>query len=90
MASSRPHYFKSWLLFFLVASIGGAVAGGIVGVVVGGAMGAGEMPLDRVVQICKVLGFVVSMPISFFTFRWSVRTCIVDAMPDGGTPPERR
>jgi uncharacterized membrane protein len=87
MTSSRPNYLKSWMLFFLIASVGGALAGGVFGAVAGGMMGAGGVPLNRVVQICKIIGFVVSMPISFFTFRWSVRTYIVEAMPPASTQP---
>ena len=81
MASFQPNYLKSWFLFFLVASIGGALVGGLFGVVTGGVMGAAGFPSDRIVLICKILGFFVSVPISFFTFRWSVRTYIVDQLP---------
>jgi len=66
---------------FLVASIGGALVGGVFGVVISGVIGAAGVPTDRIVLICKILGFFVSMPISFFTFRWSVRTYIVDQLP---------
>ncbi|MBB5358592.1 ABC-type antimicrobial peptide transport system permease subunit [Rhodanobacter sp. ANJX3] len=81
MASFKPHYLKSWFLFFLVASIGGGLVGGLFGVITGGVMGAAGVPLDRIALICKILGFLVSVPISFFTFRWSVSTYIVDQLP---------
>lgn len=81
MASFKPNYLKSWFLFFLVASIGGGLVGGLFGVITGGVMGAAGVPLDRIALICKTLGFLVSVPISFFTFRWSVSTYIVDQLP---------
>ncbi len=86
MASFRPNYLKSWFLFFLVASIGGALVGDLAGVVAGGVMGAAGVATDRIVLIGKILGFFVSVPISFFTFRWSVKTYIVDQLPQ--CPPE--
>jgi len=81
MASFKPNYLKSWFLFFLVASIGGGLVGGLFGIITGGVMGAAGVPLDRIALICKILGFLVSVPISFFTFRWSVSTYIVDQLP---------
>jgi cation transporter-like permease len=81
MAWFQPNYAKSRVLFFLVASIGGALVGGVLGVVISGVMGAPGVPTDRIVLICKILGFFVSMPISFFTSRWSVRTYVVDQLP---------
>lgn len=87
MTSPNRHYLKSWLLFFLIATIGGAVAGGILGVVGGGVMGAGAVPMDRIILVCKILGFLAGMPISFFTFRWSVRTYIVEPMLESAAQP---
>jgi integral membrane sensor domain MASE1 len=88
MASTHPGYLKSWFLFFLVASVSGGVVGAVVGMVAGGAMGAAGVAMPRIVWICKILGFLVSVPISFFTFRWSVRTYLVDPMLQrAGLPP---
>jgi integral membrane sensor domain MASE1 len=81
-------YLKSWLVFFLVAGISGALVGGLVGMLTGAAMGAAGVPMSRIVWVSRILGFLVSMPISFFTFRWSVRTYIVDPMLQrAGLPP---
>ncbi len=80
MASPRPNYLKSWFLFFLVATLSGAIAGGLLGIVNGAVMGASGVALERIVLISKIVGFVVGIPISFFTFRWSVRTYIIDPM----------
>ena len=80
MTSHNPTYLKSWLLFFLIATVGGAVAGGLLGGVVGAVMGANGMPKGHIVLVTAILGFVVGLPISFFTFRWTVRTYIVEPM----------
>jgi integral membrane sensor domain MASE1 len=88
MATTKPGYLKSWLVFFLVAGIGGALVGGLVGMLTGAAMGAAGIPMSRIVWVSRILGCLVSMPISFFTFRWSVRTYIVDPMLQrAGLPP---
>jgi hypothetical protein len=77
MASPRPDYLKSWFLFFLVATVNGTIAGGLLG---GAVMGASGVALQHIVLISKITSFVVGIPVSFFTFRWSVRTYIVDPM----------
>lgn len=89
MTAPLRDYLKSWLLFFLIATIGGAFAGGLLGVVAGGVMGANGVPIDRIILVCKILGFCAGVPISFFTFRWSVRTYIVEAtLERAQRPPE--
>lgn len=88
MASKNQGYLKSWLLFFVVASIGGAVAGGLFGLMAGGVMGAAGVSLPRITLVSRIVGFCISVPISFFTFRWSVRTYIIDPMLQrAGLPP---
>lgn len=87
MASPQAGYLKSWFLFFLIATVGGAIAGGLLGVVGGGVMGASGVPMERIIQISRILGFLAGVPISFFTFRWSVRTYIVDPMRESAIPP---
>jgi mannitol-specific phosphotransferase system IIBC component len=75
-----PAYFKSWLLFFLVATIGGAVVGGVLGAIIGAILGLNQVPLERIPIITGAVGFLIGIPISFFTFRWAVRTWIVEPL----------
>ena len=88
MRSPLPTYLKSWFLFFLIASLGGGIAGGVLGVISGGMMGAFGAPTDRIVGVVKILAFIAAVPISFFTFRWSVSRYIVGPMlARAGLPP---
>ena len=62
-------YFKAWLLFFLVATVGGGVVGMIVGSFVAAFLGAGRMSLQQMTRVLQVIGFVIAIPISYVTFR---------------------
>ena len=65
--------FVNWLLFFLVSVIGGAVAGAVGGGIVGGLLGAVGQPM-RAIQIASgVAGFVLGLPVSYLTYRWTVK-----------------
>ncbi len=75
-----PAYFKSWLIFFLIASCGGAVAGGVGGAIVGAVMGLTHSSSDDIRLVVSVLAFLAALPVSFFAFQWSVKTWIVKPM----------
>ena len=77
MTSQGLPYIKSWLLFFLVATVGGGIVGMVVGAVVGGVLGAVGVPIGTISIVCTVAGLIVGIPISFFTFKWSVSKYIV-------------
>jgi putative flippase GtrA len=62
-------YFKGWLFFFLVATVGGGILGMIIGSFVAAFLGAGGMPLQQMTRILQIVGFVIAIPISYITFR---------------------
>ncbi|HEY2711738.1 MAG TPA: hypothetical protein VGI60_04425 [Chthoniobacterales bacterium] len=63
-------YFKAWLLFFLVATVGGGVIGMIIGSFVAAFLGAGGMSLP---QMTRVLRSSVSLsPFRFLTSLFGV------------------
>lgn len=62
-------YFKAWLIFFLVATVGGGIVGLIIGGFVAAFFGAGGMPLEQMTRILQIVGYVLVMPISYVTFR---------------------
>lgn len=80
MQTSAISYAKSWLLFFLIATVGGGLLGVIIGAVLGAFLGVAGIPLASIKLICGAVGFVIGLPISFFTFQWSVRTYIVNPL----------
>jgi hypothetical protein len=86
MQTSAIPYVKSWLIFFLVATIGGGLLGVVIGAVLGGFLGAAGVSISSIRLICGVVGFVVALPVSFFTFQWSVRTYIVNPLLDASSP----
>ena len=65
-------YIKSWAIFFVLAFIGGAVAGGVLGAIVGAILGAAGVSARTIQLLAGGLGFLVSMPISYFCFRFAV------------------
>ena len=73
-------YLKSWLLFFLVATVGGAILGAVIGAIIGFFLGAAGIPMPTIVLVTAAVSFLASLPISFFTFQWSVRTWIVNPL----------
>jgi hypothetical protein len=62
-------YFKAWLLFFLIATVGGGIVGIIIGSFVAAFLGAGGMPLPQMTRVLQIVGFVIAIPISYVTFR---------------------
>ena len=62
-------YFKAWLLFFLIATVGGGIVGIVIGSFVAAFLGVGGMPLPQMTRILQIIGFVIGIPISYITFR---------------------
>lgn len=75
-----PHYIKAWLLFFLIATIGGAIAGALCGGILGVGLGIAGVSIGVIKVAGAVAGFLIGMPISYFTFRWVVGEYIVKPM----------
>jgi len=86
MQTSAIPYLKSWLLFFLIATVGGGLLGAVLGAILGAFLGAAGISLLDIKLICGATGFVIGLPISFFTFQWSVRTYIVDPLVRSANP----
>ena len=83
---NEPPYLKAWFLFFLVATLGGAVAGGLLGGILGFALGMAGVPVQTINVIGTIAGFIIGLPISFFTFKWSVRWFILPNLAPPGPP----
>jgi hypothetical protein len=79
-------YLKSWLMFFLIATVGGGVVGAIFGMVLGAILGAAGVSPTSIAPICGVAGFVLGIPISFLSFQWSVRRFVVAPLLRDSSP----
>jgi len=91
---TSPNYTKAWLFFFLIATIGGAIAGGICGGILGAILAVAGVGIGVIKIAGAVTGFLIGMPISYFTFRWVVGEYIVkplilstDKIGTGGLEP---
>lgn len=62
-------YFKAWLLFFLIATVIGGAIGLVIGSAAGAILSARGIPVRELAIVLQILGLVVAMPISYFTFR---------------------
>ena len=69
-------YLKRWIIFFVLSFVGTTVAGAIIGGVAGGisAMVGGALLISIV---AAGLAFLVSLPISYFSFRFAVSKFLV-------------
>jgi putative flippase GtrA len=79
-------YFKAWLFFFLVATVGGGILGIIIGSFVAAFLGAGGMPLPQMTRILQIVGFVIAVPISYVTFRAVVGKYLFPKLEDDSPP----
>jgi hypothetical protein len=79
-------YFKAWLLFFVIATVGGGVLGMIIGSFVAAFLGAGGMPLQQMTRILQIIGFVIALPISYCTFRGVVGKYLFPKIEDDTRP----
>lgn len=66
---SEFDYLKAWLIFFLIATVGGGLIGLIIGSFLAAFLGAGGMSIADVTKILRIVGFVIAIPISYITFR---------------------
>jgi hypothetical protein len=70
--STYVDYLKPWAIFFVITFVAGTVAGAILGGVAGGILGALGAPQRLISFVGGTLGFLVSLPISYFGFRFVV------------------
>jgi hypothetical protein len=76
-------------LFFLIATVGGGLVGMIIGGFVGAFLGAGGMSVTQMTRILQLVGLVIAMPISYFTFRVVVGKYLFPKIEDDDDLPPR-
>jgi len=79
-------YFKAWLLFFLIATVGGGLVGMVIGSFVAAFLGAGGMSLPQMTRILQIVGFLIAIPISYITFRGVVGKYLWPKLEDDEPP----
>jgi putative flippase GtrA len=73
----KPPYIKAWVIFFLIATVGGAILGAIIGAFLGIALTIARVDLGTIKVVAAVIGFLIGIPLSFVTFKWVVSEYIV-------------
>jgi hypothetical protein len=86
-------YFVAWLAFFLTATVSGGIAGAIAGGALGFILGAAGVATSVIGRAAAILGFIVSIPISYGVFRWAVGQFLIRRLtpadlPGPGNPPK--
>jgi hypothetical protein len=62
-------YVKAWLIFFLVATIGGGLVSLILGSFLAAFLGAAGASMQQIANTSRILGFILALPISYVAFR---------------------
>ena len=70
-------FFKAWIIFFVVSQAAGFALGACLGGALGLAMAGGGVDTTMIQIAATGLGFLLSVPISFLCFTWSVQTFVV-------------
>jgi hypothetical protein len=80
MQLPQPRYLQAWIIFFAVTTVAGAIAGAVAGSLVGLALKDSSVPRTLIVVASAIAGLLASAPISFFTFKWAVRTVLIEPL----------
>lgn len=84
-------FFLAWVLHFFAAMVGGAIVGLIGGAIMGIALLPFGIVGDRAAVAGSIVGFVLSLPVSYILFRLIVARFIVQKLlPNGQTKAEPR
>ncbi|MEO8352606.1 MAG: hypothetical protein ABI680_12790 [Chthoniobacteraceae bacterium] len=73
-------FLKAWALFFVCATIGGGLAGALAGGFLGGVLGVAGMPSGSIKLAGSIAGFLVSLPVSYFFFRYFVSRFLIQKL----------
>jgi len=68
------------LAFFLIATVGGVILGAMLGAFLGVALTIAKAALGTIKVASAVAGFLIGLPLSYFTFRWVVTGFIVGTL----------
>ena len=81
-------YFIAWLLFTIIATVGGIIAGGIVGTSLGMIFNRIEASDQTILIVGVVAGYIVATTASYLAFRLVVRHQIVKKLQNESSKPE--
>ena len=70
-------YLKSFILYTIASLISGMVVGAIQGGILGVILGIAGVDIPTIQLTCGITGFLFGAVVSFFIFRWIIRTQIL-------------
>ena len=70
-------FFKSWVIFFVVATVGAFIAGAVIGFFAGIIIAMLGYPVEGASPYLKLFGFAIGTVVSFFCYKWTVTQYIV-------------
>ena len=70
-------YLQAWFVFFAIVTITGAIAGGVAGGATAMVLKSSGLSRMAITIASGAAGFLVSVPISFLTFKWAVQTMLI-------------
>ena len=86
MPTPAPKYLKAWVIFFLIATVGGAILGGFIAIILGLVMKAVfHSEMATIKTTIRIVTILVMVPLSCLTFRYVVQEFIVKELTP--TPP---
>lgn len=80
-------YFKAWLIFFLVGTVGGALLGLILGSFLAAFLSSGGASITQIANANRILGIVIALPVSYVTFRAVIGKFLFPKLWDDEPPP---
>jgi len=88
MSRTKAPIVKAWLQFFVVSSILTNLPGFFVGVIGGaGGLKYGWINEDQIWWMANVSWYLLVVPVSFFTFRWTVTKFLLPGSTPLAAPP---
>jgi uncharacterized membrane protein len=81
-------YLKAWAVFWVLATIGGAIVGFVAGAMLGFVLGGLGVHTRTIAVLCGDLSFVLCIPLSYVLFQFSIRMFLIPKLspPEGMTP----
>ncbi len=86
MASSAPKYFKTWIIYYLIAVVGALTLSAVAAIIIGVGMKLAHAEPSTIKWTARITGFLISAPISWFSFRWVVEEFIVKDLTQTSPP----
>lgn len=80
-------YITAWLVYFLVATVGGGLLGAFIGAILHGALVAAGTSVAHTKLVGIVAGLIIGIPISYLAFRIVVTSFLVSKLDTDKRPP---